>query len=206
MKIGVTGGIASGKSTVAQSFSALGAPVLDADAIARDLVEPGRAGLQRVIAEFGAEFLDNQTGALRRAALREHVFSNPPARKRLEALLHPLIEAQMQERTRDFDAPYCLWVIPLLIETNRCHLVDRVLVVDSAEALQYRRALTRPGLTREAITAIMNAQTDRASRLAVADDLICNNADVTDVQRCVTALHQYYLHHLSTTLAPSSQH
>src|SRR5690606_24299131 len=169
--IGLTGGIGSGKSAVAERFAARGVPVLDADLIAREVVEPGTPGLAQVVEVFGPEVLDPQ-GRLDRARLGRRVFGAPERRRRLEASLHPLIYAEMRERVRRLAAPYCILVIPLLIETGQTDLVDRVLVVDAPPELQYQRVAARDGRSPAEIEAILRAQASRETRLAAADDVI----------------------------------
>lgn len=189
--IGLTGGIGSGKSVVAKRFAALGVPVIDADVIARELVEPGQAALDEIIDTFGAGYL-NADGTLNRAALRDHVFANPRARTRLEAILHPRIRTVMTNRIRKLTAPYCILVIPLLVETGQSDLVDRVLVVDSTEAEQRARIARRDHLTDAEITSILDTQADRARRLAAADDIIDNTAGQDRLDPQIRALHGHY--------------
>ncbi len=190
--IGLTGGIGSGKSAVAERFAARGVPVLDADIIAREVVAPGTPGLARVVEAFGTDILDSQ-GRLDRARLGRRVFGDPELRRRLEAILHPLIRAEMRERVRHLAAPYCILVIPLLIETGQTDLVDRVLVVDAPPELQYQRVAARDGRSPAEIAAILRAQASRETRLAAADDVIVNDADLTALDRRVAELHRRYL-------------
>ncbi len=196
LTIGLTGGIASGKSTVAAHFAALGVPVIDADVIARELVAPGQPALADIIAEFGNGILQSD-GSLNRAALRRRVFSDPAQRQRLEALLHPRIRAEMSRRRQALRAPYCILVIPLLLESQQAADVDRVLVVDSSEADQRRRLKARDGLEEAEMQGILAAQLGREARLAHADDIISNDADIAHLQAQVDALHQIYLSHAS---------
>jgi dephospho-CoA kinase len=191
-RVGLTGGIASGKSTAAGFFGALGIPVLDSDQIARDVVEPGQPPLERLIERFGPSIL-TADGHLDRPALRNIVFSDPKARTDLEALTHPAIGAAMEAQSSAAGGPYQILVIPLLIEKNLVSHVDRVLVVDCEEALQLRRLRERDGTKGPDARAILNAQTTRAARLKAADDVINNDAAKSAVQTQVAALHARYL-------------
>ena len=190
--IGLTGGIASGKSLAARRFAELGVPVLDADRIAHELVMPGSPALEEIGRAFGPEMLDAR-GALRRDRLRRLVFADPEARRRLEAILHPRIRAEMLARLRRLDAPYAVLMIPLLVETGQHSLVDRVLVIDAPEALQRERLARRDGLDQATIGQILAAQADRETRLAAADDVVLNDAGPDELRAAVDALHRRYL-------------
>jgi dephospho-CoA kinase len=191
-RVGLTGGIASGKSTAAGFFAALGVPILDSDAIAREVVEPGQPPLERLIERFGPSIL-TPDGRLDRPALRNIVFSDPKARADLEALTHPAIGAEMEARSATAGGRYQILVIPLLVEKNLSSHVDRVLVVDCDEALQVSRIHRRDGSSRQQAEAILRAQAPRAVRLKAADDVISNDADIDSVQKQVAALHDRYL-------------
>ena len=191
-RVGLTGGIASGKSTAAKFFGALGVPILDSDQIARDVVEPGQPPLERLVERFGPSIL-TPDGHLDRPALRNIVFSDPKARADLEALTHPAIGAAMEARSAAAGGPYQILVIPLLVEKSLAAHVDRVLVVDCEEALQIRRLRDRDGSTAEQVQAILRAQATRAARLKAADDVIRNDADMSAVRDQVAALHARYL-------------
>jgi dephospho-CoA kinase len=191
-RVGLTGGIASGKSTAAKFFGALGVPILDSDQIARDVVEPGQPPLERLIERFGRKIL-TPDGHLDRPALREIVFSDPKARADLEALTHPAIGAAMEARSAAAGGPYQILVIPLLVEKNLAAHVDRVLVVDCDEELQMRRLRDRDGSTPAQAQAILKAQAPRAARLKAADDVIHNDTDMSAVRDQVAALHARYL-------------
>jgi len=191
-RVGLTGGIASGKSTAAKFFGALGVPILDSDQIARDVVEPGQPPLGRLVERFGPSIL-TPDGHLDRPALREIVFSDPRARADLEALTHPAIGAAMEARSAETGGPYQILVIPLLVEKNLSAHVDRVLVVDCEEQLQLKRLRAREGSTLEQARAILNAQASRAARLKAADDVIHNDTDLNAVREQVAALHARYL-------------
>jgi len=191
-RVGLTGGIASGKSTAAKFFGALGVPVLDSDQIARDVVEPGQPPLERLIERFGRKIL-TPDGHLDRPALRDIVFSDPKARADLEALTHPAIGAAMEARSAAAGGPYQILVIPLLVEKNLASHVDRVLVVDCEEELQIRRLRNRDGSTSAQVEAILKAQAPRAARLKAADDIIHNDTNMSAVRDQVAALHARYL-------------
>ena len=191
-RVGLTGGIASGKSTAAKFFGALGVPILDSDQIARDVVEPGQPPLERLVERFGPKIL-TPDGHLDRPALRDIVFSDPKARADLEALTHPAIGAAMEARSATAGGPYQILVIPLLVEKNLAAHVDRVLVVDCDEELQIRRLRDRDGSTAEQVQAILKAQVPRAARLKAADDVIRNDKDMSAVRDQVATLHARYL-------------
>jgi dephospho-CoA kinase len=191
-RVGLTGGIASGKSTAAKFFGALGVPILDSDQIAREVVEPGQPPLERLVERFGTSIL-TPDGHLDRPALRHIVFSDPKARADLEALTHPAIGAAMEERSAAAGGPYQILVIPLLVEKNLRAHVDRVLVVDCDEGLQIARLRARDGSTPEEARTILNAQASRAARLKAADDVITNDSGMNAVREQVQALHTRYL-------------
>lgn len=192
IKIGLTGGIASGKSTVAKLFAALGVPIIDTDQIAREVVEPGQPPLERLVERFGRGIL-TPDGHLDRPKLREIVFSDPRARADLEALTHPAIGSAVEALSEAAGGPYQILVIPLLVEKGLGARLDRVLVVDCPEALQVRRLQARDGSTLEQAQAILNAQTSRAARLKAAHDVILNESDLASLRDQVAALHRRYL-------------
>jgi dephospho-CoA kinase len=191
-RVGLTGGIASGKSSAAGFFAALGVPILDSDQVARDVVEPGQPPLERLVERFGRSIL-TPDGHLDRPALRNIVFSDPRARADLEALTHPAIGAAMEARSAAAGGPYQILVIPLLVEKNLAAHVDRVLLVDCDEALQLSRLHARDGSTPQQARAILAAQASRAERLQAADDVIRNDADLDALEHQVRALHARYL-------------
>lgn len=193
-RIGVTGGIACGKTTVTEIFRKLGAVVVDADQISRELTALGQPVLVVLQNVFGDEILA-QNGALDRGALRRIVFENSRAREQLEALLHPRILARMiaqVERTLRDGHAYCLLSIPLLVEKRLFSLVDRVLVVDCEPETQRARLRQRDGLESARIEQILAAQTDRCTRLGYADDVLYNEATRDDLQQQIEKLHRYY--------------
>jgi dephospho-CoA kinase len=192
LHVALTGGIASGKSTVAKFFAALGVPIIDTDQVARQVVEPGQPPLERLVERFGAAIL-TPDGHLDRPKLREIVFSDPRARADLEALTHPAIGSAVQAWSAAAGGPYQILIIPLLVEKGLTSQVDRVLVVDCEEDLQIRRLQARDGSTVEQAQAILNAQTSRAARLKAADDVIQNDGDLSAVRDQVSALHARYL-------------
>lgn len=191
-RVGLTGGIASGKSTVAKLFAALGVPIIDTDRVAREVVEPGQPPLERLIERFGASIL-TPDGHLDRPKLRDIVFSDPKARADLEALLHPAIGTAVQALSRAAGGPYQILVIPLLVEKGLTAEVDRVLVVDCDEELQIRRLQARDGSTLEQARAILGAQASRAARLKAAHDVIRNGGDLGALSEQVSTLHSRYL-------------
>jgi dephospho-CoA kinase len=190
--IGLTGGLGSGKSSAADRFAFHGVPVIDTDQIARELVQAGQPALQRIAAHFGPDILEAD-GALNRAALRERVFRDAEERRFLEALLHPLIRTASLERIHSLDTPYCIWVIPLLLETGARADVDRVLLIDSPEWLQLQRVQARDRLEDETIRQILAAQAGRAQRQAIADDIILNDGSQEALQQAVDERHGAYL-------------
>jgi dephospho-CoA kinase len=192
LRVGLTGGIGSGKSTAAALFAGHGVPVIDADEIARQLVTPGQPAYEQVIRTFGSGIVATN-GRLDRDRLRRIVFADPEQRKRLEAILHPLVRREIQRETRRLQAPYCIIVIPLLIEANQRDLVDRVLVIDCDEELQLQRIAGRSQLTEDEIREIVSAQLSRTERLRHADDVILNNTDLGELGANVEARHQRYL-------------
>jgi dephospho-CoA kinase len=194
LRIGLTGGIASGKSTVTQRFAELGVPVIDADVSSRRVVELGSPGLEQIVARFGKGVLQSD-GSLDRGALRELVFKDPSERKALDAILHPLIRADMEREASLAKGPYVIMAIPLLVEGGTARQrVDRVLVVDTEEALQLTRLKTRDGSSDEQARAILAAQASRSARLAAADDVLLNSGSVADLRQAVDHLHAQYLH------------
>jgi dephospho-CoA kinase len=192
LRIGLTGGIASGKSAVAQHFAELGVPVIDADESARIVVAPGSPGLAQVIGKFGENLLTAE-GALDRRLLRNLIFSDPGRRRELEAILHPLIRADMERRASAASGPYLVMSIPLLIESGGRERVDRILVVDVDEEIQLKRLVERDGGTLEQARAILSAQASRASRLKAADDVVPNEGTLSALRDAVDQLHQRYL-------------
>jgi dephospho-CoA kinase len=191
--IALTGGIGSGKSSVAAVFAELGAVVVDTDAIAHKLTSPGQAGAVKISAQFGAEYLCGD-GSLDRERMRNLVFSDPAARRKLEAILHPLIRSEVNASVCAARGAYVVLVVPLLVETGAYRdLVRRVLVVDCSEVEQISRVRQRNGLDGETVRKIMASQVSRAERLAYADDVIVNDSDLATLQSRTAELHRRYL-------------
>ncbi|MBM2829298.1 MAG: dephospho-CoA kinase [Gammaproteobacteria bacterium] len=202
-RIGLTGGIGSGKSTICKLFADFGIPVIDADQIAHDLVRPGQPALQAITETFGEEILTDNKGKLDRKRLRELVFQDSDSRKKLEAILHPLVYAEIDEQLTNITAPYCIICIPLLIETRATDRVDRVLVIDIQEAIQIQRACQRDNMDVEDIKIIMRAQVSRDLRLKAADDIIHNDGDIVSLQNQVNDLHKRYIRTSADIVASS---
>lgn len=198
LAVGLTGGIGSGKSTVADLFAALGAAVVDTDAIAHELTCANGAALPAVFAAFGDGVRRADDGALDRAAMRRLAFGDGAVKARLEAILHPLIRSESLARVRALnaraDVPYVLLVVPLLVESGAyAQAVDRVLLVDCDVALQRARVMARNGLSELEVQAIIDSQATRAARRALADDIICNDSDPAALREQVAVLHRRYL-------------
>ena len=191
--VGLTGGVGSGKTTAADMLAELGAGIVDTDRISHELTAPGGAAIPALRDAFGADYIA-ANGSLDRAKMRSLVFSDPAARKKLEAILHPAIRAEASARIAGSDRPYVIVVVPLLLETGGYRdLTDRVLVVDCAEEEQLRRTAQRSGVGEDAARAIMAAQLPRAERLARADDVLSNSGSIEDLRRDAARLHARYL-------------
>ncbi|HHR9187974.1 TPA: dephospho-CoA kinase [Salmonella enterica subsp. enterica serovar Infantis] len=190
--VALTGGIGSGKSTVADAFADLGITVIDADIIARQMVEPGQPALNAIAEHFGSELIAAD-GTLRRRALRERIFSHPEEKAWLNALLHPLIQQETQRQFQQATSPYVLWVVPLLVENRLYQKANRVLVVDVTPETQLIHTMQRDDVTREHVEHILAAQATREARLAVADDVIDNNGAPDAIASDVARLHASYL-------------
>jgi len=192
LRIALTGGIASGKSTVARLFTTLGAKLIDTDQVARDIVVPPSPVLDRIVARFGPSVLAAD-GTLDRAALRRIVFQDEAARRDLEAIMHPAIRAETDRRSAEAGGPYQLIAIPLLVETGTAGQYDRVLLVDASPETQRMRLMLRDGMTAEAAGRMLAAQASREARRAIAHDIIDNDGDVAALAPQVEALHRRYL-------------
>ena len=190
--VGLTGGVGSGKSTVANAFSALGVPVIDTDQLARELVAPGQQALDEIVTEFGANSI-MANGELDRDAMRQRIFTDPAQKRRLESILHPRIRQRIRTLLAGIKAPYSIVVIPLLLETGQADLVDRILVVDAPEKEQLKRVAARDSLSDNAVMAIIDAQADRKTRLDAADDVIVNDQDIEALTEHVKELNKYYM-------------
>ncbi len=191
--VGLTGGIGSGKTTVANLFAELGITVIDSDAVARQLTAPGGAAIDPIREAFGSDAIDTN-GGMNRAKVREQVFGNPAAKARLEAILHPLIRQECERLASEANSPYIIFDVPLLIGSPHwLKRVQRILVVDCPEELQISRVITRSGLTEKQIRAIMATQSTRDERLAAADDVIENSGSPEKLPASVAQLHALYL-------------
>jgi dephospho-CoA kinase len=192
MRVGLTGGLGSGKTAAARRFIELGVPVVDADEIAHGLVAPGEPALAEIVAAFGDEIL-GPDGRLDRANMREKVFRDAMQRRRLEAILHPRVRRELRERSSRFIAPYCVLVVPLLIEAGMLDLVDRVVVVDADEERRVAWVMERSQLDEGEIRRIFAAQASREERLRVADDWLQNEGTLEDLRRKVDTLHARFM-------------
>jgi dephospho-CoA kinase len=191
--VGLTGGIGSGKTTVANMFAARGAAVIDSDLIAHELTMPGGIAIPAISAQFGSDFIAS-TGALDRARMRELVFADPLAKQRLEAILHPMINAECEKAALAAQGLYILFVVPLLIESRTWRdRVARILVVDCPEQQQLIRVMNRNGLSESQVRAIMATQATRAQRLAAADDILLNDGDAAALAPQIERLHTLYV-------------
>ncbi|UTV28091.1 dephospho-CoA kinase [Photobacterium atrarenae] len=192
MVVGLTGGIGSGKSTVADLFARYHIDIIDADIIAREVVEPGTPGLQAIVDKLGSDILLTD-GTLDRAKLRQAIFNDSTLKHWLNNLLHPLIREKMQAEIRQARSPYCLLVIPLMVENNLQAMAHRLLVVDVEEDVQIARTRQRDQVDAAHVRKILAAQATRQERLEAADDVITNNGGSTELEAAVSALHQQYL-------------
>ena len=192
MRIGLTGGIASGKTTVCSLFAELGIDIIDADLAARQVVEPGQAALQEIVRQFGSGML-NADGRLDRQQMRQRIFSMPASRATLEAIIHPRVRELMLLQAEESHSAYCILCIPLLVENQLQSMVDRVLVIDVETAIQKTRLVARDASQPDQVDAILAVQASRAQRLAAADDVIENNRDRAHLEPQVAALHLKYL-------------
>jgi dephospho-CoA kinase len=190
--IGLTGGIGSGKSTVTKCFESLGVPVIDADIITRELVKPGKDALREIETHFGPDIIQTD-GQLNRAWLRARIFENPDERKILEGILHPRARKYAKIIISKLKSPYCVFCVPLLIESGWDDMVDRILVIDVSRELQIKRAMKRDSVSKGQVETIINAQIDRDSRLAAADDLLTNMGGKESLLKQIKNLHKQYL-------------
>ncbi|KLV06339.1 dephospho-CoA kinase [Photobacterium ganghwense] len=192
MVIGLTGGIGSGKTTVANLFAAYHIDIIDADVIAREVVEPGTPGLQAIADKLGSDILLTD-GSLNRSKLREAIFNDHSLKQWLNDLLHPMIREKMKADIEKTTSAYCLLVIPLMVENNLQTMTDRLLVVDVDESVQVQRTQQRDNVAAEQVRKILASQATREQRLAAADDVISNNGDAESLKQKVAELHAYYL-------------
>jgi dephospho-CoA kinase len=190
-KVGLTGGIGSGKSLVSKMFADLGVPVIDADDIAHELIKPGSPLIDNIINILGKDIIDS-SGMLDRDKLRSLIFSDSESKEKLEAIMHPHVFDTINRKISEISAPYCILSIPLLVETNARDMVDTVLVVDCPVSLQIERVSRRDGVTSEDVQKIIQLQASRDSRILAADDVINNEGTIAELQQAVTALHEKY--------------
>ncbi|MCB2380897.1 dephospho-CoA kinase [Shewanella sp. SR1] len=190
--VGLTGGIGSGKTTVANLFAAEGVALVDADIVAREVVAPGSKGLEAIVTHFGAEILTPE-GELDRAKLRQRIFSHPEEREWLNQLLHPMIRQEMLAQVEKATSAYVMMVVPLLFENGLDRLVNRTLVVDISPELQINRTVKRDNVDASQVNNIISSQCSRSEKLARADDIIDNQGEISTLKREVLALHQLYL-------------
>ena len=190
--IALTGGIGSGKSVVASIFENHGAPIIDTDIISKNIVLPGKPCFKKVVNEFGRRILSRE-GTINRAMLKEMIFDDSKARMKLENIIHPEIFKDIEIQISYLDYPYCLIIIPLLVEINSVMRFDRILLVDTLESLQFDRVIKRDNMTPELLRKIMKTQATREERLRYANDVIINNAEIINLNDHVTNLHKKYL-------------
>jgi dephospho-CoA kinase len=192
LKIGLTGGIGSGKSTVSKIFQQFDIPIIDADEIAHQLVTIGQPALAKIQQEYGPNIL-NPNGSLNREQLKDFIFSNVLQKQKLESILHPLIFESIQTQIKELNTPYCIISIPLLFEAKMTSLVDRILVIDCTVKTQIERLLKRDNMTIERIQSIIDSQVSQAFRKKMADDLIDNNKNNENLADQIKKLHNYYI-------------
>ncbi|RKZ72375.1 MAG: dephospho-CoA kinase [Gammaproteobacteria bacterium] len=191
LRIGLTGGIGSGKTTACEIFTELGVPVIDADIIAHELVKPGMPALEEIIRIFGEEVISND-GTLDRKIIRDKVFANNLDRKKLENILHPVVYKEISAQVENINSRYCIISIPLLLETGASKTVDRILVIDVPREQQLERASNRDKTDKNDINAIIDSQISRKDRLSAADDIVDNNGDINDLRKKIYELHEFY--------------
>lgn len=192
LKIGLTGGIGSGKSTAAHYFHELGVPIIDADKISRELTAPHSPLTKQIIDHFGNQILKNEK-EIDRKKLRNIIFNNKKEKKWLESLLHPLIIHEMKNQIKKINYPYCILVIPLLVESKKIDFMDRILVIDTPIELQIKRIKQRDQTEEQSIKSIIESQSERQQRLSLADDIVLNDADLNSLNKKIKELHSFYL-------------
>lgn len=195
LRVGLTGGIGSGKTAVSDHFAELGAPVIDTDVLAREVVEPGEPALEQLVDAFGRDILLDD-GSLNRERLRATVFDDPEARRRVEAIVHPAIRQRLREQLKSLERqaePYCIIVVPLLVETDFQEMVDRVLVVEAPRERRIGWVMARSDMRRDEVEAIMESQASDEERASLAHDIIYNDGSLDDLKEKVDRLHAKYL-------------
>ncbi len=191
LKIGLSGGIGSGKSTACEIFSELGVPVIDADIISHNVVQAGMPALQLIKEEFGEDII-TKDGLLDRKKVRNQIFTNETYRKKLENILHPVIYEKIAHEIENINSSYCIISIPLLLETGALDIIDRILIIDASRELQLSRASVRDNASLNDIEGIIQAQIPRNVRLATADDIINNEGDIENLRKQIYDLHEFY--------------
>jgi len=191
LKIGLTGGIGSGKSAACEIFSELGVPVIDADDIAHNLVKPEMPAFDEITKMFGNDIISSD-GTLDRKLIRDKIFTNETDRKKLETILHPAVYKEIDVQVEIINSRYCIISIPLLLETNTSTTVDRILVIDVPRELQLERASNRDKTNKSDINAIIDSQISRKDRLSFADDIVDNKGDIDDLRKRICELHKFY--------------
>jgi len=191
LRIGLSGGIGSGKSTACEIFSELGVPVIDADIIAHNVVQAGMPALQLIKEEFGEDII-TKDGLLDRGKVRNQIFTNETYRKKLENILHPVIYEKIAHEIENINSSYCIISIPLLLETGALDIIDRILIIDASRELQLSRASVRDNASLDDIERIIQAQIPRNVRLATADDIINNEGDIENLRKQIYDLHEFY--------------
>ena len=192
LRVALTGGIGSGKSTVSSKFQKLGAPIIDSDIISRDVVKPESACLHAIINEFGSDILTNKA-TLDRDKLRTIIFNDDNAKNKLEEILHPAIYQEIENQLSKVDYPYCITVIPLLVETQAMRHFDRILLVDTSEKLQIERTVNRDNSSNKIVEKIIKSQVNRKQRLKYADDIINNSIEINELNDTVLHFHNLYM-------------
>jgi len=192
LKVGLTGGVASGKSTVTELFSQYNIAIIDADIIAKELVAPDQDAFKEIVQTFGKTVVGFD-GSLNRQNLRKLIFSDPIAKQKLENILHPRIRQQLLQQSQDCTTIYCILAIPLLVEANMTDIVDRIVVTDIDPALQLSRLCQRDNISEKEALNMINSQCNRQHRMTISDDVIVNNGSLDSLKQRVDELHHYYL-------------